>query len=528
MRAGMAIAAGLTALSLCAGAEVPRVMNIVNFMRAVDPRNPPGYDMTKVLAEEVWFNNHYGLKNTILLQYDALLHEGLMNVARQADPDKTEYGFWFEVVKPLCDRLGIAWRGRDGWTWDWHVKPGFLMSYSVADRERLCDEAMRLFREKFGRYPESVGSWLIDAHSMRYMSEKYAIKAFCICREQDNTDAYGLRGGYANGAYYPSRNNMLSAATDMRNAIRTPVFKMLTPCPIYNYGKPNEMYPGYGFHGCPTMEPVWHGGRDRAVIDWFFKTYARPKGALSLSYMQTGQENGFEWERIAQGLPYQMEKIARAQKQDGLIVETLAETGKRFMREHAGNCPQTQVALDDWTGFGRKSVWYNSRFYRGNLFLDGARLSFRDVHVMKDDFREPFFDTVCDGWKADYFTPPFVDTALDRDDSHPGDMVFDGDFESVDVATPDALTLVATARRRDGTAAVVTFRENGMEVRGSGLRWAPKPGRREDVSIHSGRIGLRFQGYVYSVGVTGSVEVVADGYAIRPSGEAIAFSFEVR
>ena len=48
-------------------ADVPWVMNVVNFMRGCEPRAPKR-DLTKVLAEEIWFNNFYGLPNTILLQ----------------------------------------------------------------------------------------------------------------------------------------------------------------------------------------------------------------------------------------------------------------------------------------------------------------------------------------------------------------------------------------------------------------------------------------------------------------------------
>ena len=54
---------------------------------------------------------------------------------------------------------------------------------------------------------------------------------------------------------------MLSAAVDMSNAVQAPVFKMLTPDPIYNYANPKKRFPDYPFKsGCPTLEPVWAGG----------------------------------------------------------------------------------------------------------------------------------------------------------------------------------------------------------------------------------------------------------------------------
>lgn len=268
------------------------------------------------------------------------------------------------------------------------------------------------------------------------------------------------------------------------------------------------------------------GGRTPSVVDWFFRIYSDRKGALNLSYMQTGQENGFPWEEVSLGLPYQMEKIAKTSAKGGLIVETLAETGKRFMREHPENCPQTQIALDDWTGYGRKSIWYNSRFYRCNLLMEGDQLAIRDIHVMKDDFREPYYDTACEKKTVEYYTPPFIDKALDRDKTCRGDAAFDGEFASVEaVAADDRKTLVVTAHRKDGTTAVVTLREDGVEILGTRLVWTPKPSRRKEISVGPGLIGLRFQGYAYSVGVIGTVEETGEGYVIRPSGDGIAFSF---
>ena len=534
--AAATVAAQLVAAPSNPESEARRVMNIVNFVRACDPRFP-GLDMTKVLREEVWFNKLYKFKNTILLQYDAMLSDDLMDVARSSDPELTEFGLWFEVVKPLCDRLGIAWRGREGWDWDWHACPAFLMAYTVADRERLCDEMMRLFKEKFGRLPESVGCWIIDAHSMAYMSEKYGVKAFCICREQDSTDAEGLRGGYSNGAYYPSRRNMLSAARDMKNAIRTPVFRMLTPCPIYNYGWPHDLYGEprqlYGVRSereCPTMEPVWYGGNSRDAVDWYFDTYVRSRGLLNLSYMQTGQENGFVWDRVALGLPYQMKKIMLERRKGPLVVETLAETGKRFAADHDRNCPQTQVALSDWSGCGRKSVWYNSRCYRANLILEKGRLSFRDIHVMKDDFDEPYFDTACSSKSVEYMTPPLVDKWLDRGDAKSGDtaqgdMAFDGEFVALGVETPSNDTLVVSAARSDGSVVTVTFEEERAVVRGASLAWNPCAARLREISCADGCITRDFEGYRHSVGVIGNVESTDAGFLIAPAGNEVVFRF---
>ena len=495
-----------------------RVMNIVNFVRGCDPRDP-NLDLVKPFRAEVELNTKYKLENTILLQYDAILRDDMMAVVKAADSERTEIGLWFEVVKPMVERAGLKWRGRNGWAWDWYINPGFLMAYTQEQRRMLCDEAFRLFKETFGYYPASVGSWLLDAYSMDYMAERYGVKAFCICREQDNTDAYGLRGGYFNGAYYPSKRNMLSAAIDMENAVKTPVFKMLTPDPIYNYA--NSVGPGP--HGPPTLEPVWESGQTKAITDWYFRIYAEdPKGLLGLSYMQTGQENSFGYDAIMKGLPYQIQRIAELRDKGLLSVEKMADTGRRFAEENPANCVQTQVAMEDWRDLGRKSVWYNSKFYRANLLMDGKRLFFRDIHKMSDSYEEPYLHKVCKGWQALYYTPPVVDEFLFKTKDRTGVMTLDGEFASLEVAPADDETLIATAKRTDGSQVEIRLTRGSIFVRGATLTFEGKDEFVQDMHRVGDALSMVFGNYRYKVKLDAEFEPTPKGYVLRPVQGEIA------
>ena len=521
-----AILAAALAFSLASGAgEVRKVLNIVNFVRSADPR-PPRAEMIRAVREEVALNLKYGFENTILLQYDALVDPEMMAEVLKSDKAKTEFGLWFEMSRPLNEAAGLPWTPKGShkdWNWDWHINPGFLMAYDHAGRKAIVDAAFKRFKEEFGYYPKSVGSWLLDAWSMDYMEKTYGVDGFCICREQDNTDAYGLRGGYSNGAYYPSKKNMLSAAVEMENAVKSPVFKMLTPDPIYNYGQPPVLYSGCVHpQNCPTMEPVWYGGFCKEAVDWYFRVYTEPKGLLNLSYMQTGQENSFGWNRMSRGWPMQCEKIAAEAAAGRIVVEKMCDTARAFKAAHKANCPQTQIALEDWSRFGRKSVWYNSRFYRANLFMDGKNLHFRDIHKMCDDFEEPFLDKVCTGWQALYFTPPVVDQWMFRGKGVSGVMSFSGEFVSIETAAEKGDVLVATAKRADGTSAMVRFEEGRIVVSGAETLDAEYEAKfRKDLSVADGGIGFVFQGFRYRVPVCGSVQTTDKGFRI--TGEKIEF-----
>lgn len=495
-----------------------RVVNLINFVRAADPRKPRE-QLLEAVREEAALNGEYGFKTTVLLEYDALVEPDFVAEVRKNDPEKTEYGLWFEMSRVLNEAAGLKWvpsAKHKGWDWDWLINPGYLLAYAQADRKKLIDEAFGRFKAEFGHYPKTAGSWLLDAWSMDYMVREYGVEGFAICREQDSTDAYGLRGGYFNGAYYPSKKNMLSAAVDMANAIPAPAFRMLTPDPIYNYGRLDKIAGDYpDFKGCPTMEPVWRSGSTKDVVDWYFRIYTQSPGLLNLSYMMTGQENSFGWRKMAKGIKMQYAKIAEEAAAGRICVETLGETARRFKAEHPVNCPQTQIALEDWSPSDRKSVWYNSRFYRANIVLEKGRLFFRDLHKMSDAFAEPYLDKPCKGLEAFISTPPVVDWWLYRSDDASGTMAFEGEFERVAVEGDGRSVLTVAATRPDGSEAKIRFDEGTIAITGSRLAAEYAPGAfREAIAAAPDGIAFEYEGFRYRVGVEGRVAATQKGFEI--------------
>ena len=117
--------------------------------------------------------------------------------------DMFEIGVWSEnSPQPLVENNGYKWRGR--YRWDWHADVGFATSYSPEERVKLVGTYIGDFKEIFGYYSMSVGSWFIDAHTLQYMHDKYGIVASCNRKDQIGTDGYTLWGGYWNQGYYPT------------------------------------------------------------------------------------------------------------------------------------------------------------------------------------------------------------------------------------------------------------------------------------------------------------------------------------
>lgn len=511
-------------------AKRPRtVMNLVNFVRGCEPRRR--MDLVMPLAEQIRCNSRYGVANTILLQYDAMIRDDIMAAAATADRAKTEFGVWIEIVKPLCEAVDIPWRGRNGWAWDWWVNPGFLEAYTQKQRAALIDELFRLFKEKFGTYPQSVGSWVMDAWSIGYMKERYGIVAVCVCKEQDVTDAYGLRGGYSNGVYYPSKNNMLSAASDMANAIKVPVFKMLTPDPIYNYGISYEYLDsrnGKRRRHVVTLEPAALG-KNPYIVDWYFRTYTEQRGLLNISYMQTGQENSFGWTQFGVNVGYynQMEEIVDYAKRGLIEIETLGDTGRRFLADHQENCAQTQIALEDWNGQGRRSVWYNCRNYRANLYQEGNRFYIRDIHKMCDGFAEDHLTTASTNWNEVLYTPPVVDAYMFRSENAPGMISFTGEAVGMMPRATGENEMEVTCFYADGTTTLVRFDEKGLTVFGMPLEIKMNGEWRGRHEFAPGRINLTFKDFRYAVGCEGRLSPTDSGYRIEPVKGRIRFDLSL-
>lgn len=388
-----------------AESEHPRIVNIVNFIRQCEPRIDWITEdvLFETVVEQIKIMKEYNLKGTFLLQYDALIDPRYQNLLKELPPEQFEIGAWWEIPQPLVENSSYVWRGR--FPWDWHADVGFATGYSPGEREKLVDTYMSDFKDIFGYYPKSVGSWFIDAHSLKYMSEEYGIAASCNCKDQIGTDGYTLWGGYWNQGYYPSVNNAYMPAQNREHQINVPVFRMLGSDPIHQYD--NGL--GGSVQRVVSLEPVYmRGGGDSLWCDWYFREFLNGE-SVEYAYVQTGQENSFTWKRMNKGFHIQMPLIARLRDEEKVRVETLGETGKWFIGKYRVTPPTSVTVMSDHSEKDLKTVWFNSRYYRANLLWEKGNLRFRDVHVFNEDFKSDYLTQPGRSSKCDYYTLPVVD-----------------------------------------------------------------------------------------------------------------------
>ena len=379
-----------------------RIVNIINFIRAVEPREPAP-DLLEPVVNQVRLVREHGLPATFLLQYDALREERFVRVLKEGLDERHEIGAWLEIVQPQAEAAGLTWRGR--FPWDWHAHCDFAFGYTPSERQRLIDVLMRDFEATFGYLPRSVGSWFIDAHSLGYLADRYGVIASCNCKDQVGTDGYTAWGGYWNQAYYPSRKNAFMPAQNEANQIPIPIFRMLGSDPIEQY----DCNLGSDCQSVVSLEPAYkEGGGSPTWVRWFFDVNFKAP-CLAFAYAQVGQENSFGWPSMKAGLTDQIALLAEMARQGEVRVETLADSAAWFRSEFPVTPATAVCALKDWRNRGRKSVWYESRFYRTNLFWEGGQFRVRDIHLFDETYAERYLtEPVTTDWWV-YDTLPALD-----------------------------------------------------------------------------------------------------------------------
>jgi len=383
----------------------PRLVNIINFIRQCEPRIDWITEevLYQTVVEQVNIIKQYNFKATFLLQYDALIDPRYQKLMKELPAAQFEVGAWWEIPQPLVEKSGLKWRGR--YPWDWHADVGFATGYTPEEREKLVDTYMEDFKKIFGSYPKSVGSWFIDAYSLKYMHDKYGIVASCNCKDQVGTDGYTLWGGYWSGGYYPSLVNAYMPAQNPEKQIPVPIFRMLGSDPIHQY----DSGLGTGNQRVISLEPVYEkAGGDERWCRWYFDWFVNAP-ALNYAYVQVGQENSFTWKRMSRGYEIQMKILDELVKNGKIVLQTLSETGRWFKENYRVTPPTSVVVLKDHSKKNLKTIWFNSRFYRANLLWEQGTLRFRDIHLFDENMVSDYFEKPGTSSQCFYYTLPLVD-----------------------------------------------------------------------------------------------------------------------
>lgn len=498
-----------------------KIVNIMNFVRLGDHREDnPEQIMFETTKAELELVKGYGLDNTFLLEYDALTDKRYIDLFKNEADETTEIGLWYEMARPLVEDAGLLWRGDPDVTWDWHIVPGFSMAYTQKERELLADTAMNKFKEIYGFYPKTVASWLIDTYTVNYICEKYAVSAIAICRDQTNTDAYTLIGGYFNQGYYPSKNNMFTPAQSNEYRINTPVFRLLGPDPIHNYDErkycieeklKDYLYPF-------TLEPIWDYGNDKKITEYMFESYFKNE-SLNFAYAQLGQENSFGCrgglKKIIDGLKKQ---IDTALQYPDIKIMKMCDTGELFKKTFADTPASAVCALSEWNGDKNvQSVYYDCKNYSANLFRFNNKIFIRSLYLFDETVYDKYYETPCKSFDAVYENLPIVDTLLWEDDNG---LLLDNDADAFEIKKLSQSSLQVSWRNKS-----VVFGEDKIEIENADVSFNLN-GTGAEISALGNKLLYNYNGNNYSAEFLNSRLSVTDEIFHASSDGKITIQFK--
>lgn len=344
-------------------------------------------DDFETLARQIRVIHRAGFSSAYALKYDALMEPRYQALLKAELGPGDTLGAWWEITEPLCRRAGVRFRGREaGEDYDDRVDTAYSIGYTPEERKHLVDAYMGDFYRVFGKYPGSIGAWVLDIVTLSYGAERYGTLAGAICRDQMGVDGFTLWGGWPNGVYYPSRKNLFLPAGSPENQLRTPVFRLLGPDPIYNF----EADVREGLQGVYTLETSWLVGRDPKWLGWFFRRMTE-EDTLGVQYAQAGQENNFLWENIRPGLMPQLELLGKLSGEGKLRVEPMEATARWFQNRFRMSPPATFQASRDWWQ-DLSCQWYACQSYRVGFLWEKGHLRIRDFFLYDDDYPSRYLD----------------------------------------------------------------------------------------------------------------------------------------
>ena len=153
-----------------------------------------------------------GLKTTIQMTYASLFNDEAVELAK-ADHEKYGDEIALSLLGLPCTEFREKYKTKDFCIW----------MFSMEDKKSIVDDVFGKFHDRFGFYPESTGSYYMDADLVNYIKEKYPMVkcAVATCWEEGpkayhtcNNSWYTFMDGGPWAPWIPSKQNVHAPAAN--------------------------------------------------------------------------------------------------------------------------------------------------------------------------------------------------------------------------------------------------------------------------------------------------------------------------
>jgi len=325
-----------------------------------------------------------GLKTTIQMTYASLFNDEAVSLAKE---HHIKYGdeISLTLLGLPCEQFRNKYKTKDFCIW----------MFTMEDKKNIVDDVFGLFFEKFGFYPESTGSYYMDADLITYIKQKYpSVKAaIATCWEEGpkayhttNNSWYTFMDGGPWNPWIPSKiNTHIPAQNEEEDSgiVAIPhLSRDLNACFDGNGSN-------FGTHPQNVLRGMIYQNDELPylynLIDQYRHLAKYNRGyAYNMMFVGPGWMNKMgRWEA-----PYELLKKSYEDgvgyygelKKKGLLVDmTMSEFAHYYRKTKTYTEPEVALWNDILYGGGKQYFWYLDPFFRTCVDLNqgGALIDLR-------------------------------------------------------------------------------------------------------------------------------------------------------
>lgn len=291
----------------------------------------------------------FDLPATWLLTFDALDNGGIISVVKNMDK-KQEVGIFLEITPKFAQAAAIKYHGSGFWHFANSV---FLSGYTQEERIKLIDAVFTKFKDIFGDYPTSVGSWWTDSYSLNYMKNKYGITANLGVSDQFSTDGYQVWGTYWSTPYIPSKYHTGVPAQSSDNKLDLVIFQWAPRDPLNGYE--SSLFSTQDYMRSEVGQNIDYFGK-------LIRLYAK-KNSNQFGQVTVGLEGDFTEEAYKGGYGEWLEAVSRMAKSGEFDITNMHTFSDWYLRTFPDVSPPQKIESEG-------AVWYQSPHYRLGYVVD--------------------------------------------------------------------------------------------------------------------------------------------------------------
>ncbi len=374
--------------------EEPEFITLVNPVRISSYTKDPLESLSS--QYEVVLKNN--LSATWLFTHDVLKNEEMTSFIKEMD-EKQEFGIFLEARPALTGAANIEYNE----TYYWHHATSlFLSGYTQEERIKLIEVVFETFKEEFGYYPTSVGSWWTDSFSLSYIKDKYGVTANLTVADQFSTDGYQVWGQYWSAPYYPSKyhSGIPAASENVKLGV------------VNLQWAPRDPINGYKSSLYSTQDySISRVGLDIDYFEKLLKLYGK-KNKNSFGQITVGLEGDLEPETYKKEFAKQLELISSLNKKGEYKVTTMKDFSDWYMSQFPDLSPSYVVESGDLLEKSDiKVIWYQSPRYRIGMLHDYSTNETKifDFRTYHEDLEEPYYKSPNKEFELSIYVPSYFD-----------------------------------------------------------------------------------------------------------------------